>query len=306
MPEWTTPDLVFVDVLRQQGLSDEDIKRRTRPLTRLRRGVYSPDLPADPVERHRWLAQAALATHRNVVLSHVSAALAWDLPVMTGDLSRVMLSRVGPLSTPHERHDGVRVFGSELDSRDVTHRLGLPVTSPERTILDCARYLRFRPALALADAAAHKRLLDEKTLRRLLSQMRGWKGIGRAREVLATVDPKSESPGESWTRDVLLRLGFEVESQFEVYWSGRFIGRADFRVRGTWVLIEFDGHSKYGLATDAPADALWREKLRHDALVHAGFEVIRLTWVDLNDLGLIARLIRDAIERTRLRGVGYS
>ena len=300
---WQSPPFTVVADLRADGLTDSEIHHRVAGLRRWRRGVYGPPPPTDREERHRWEAAAVVASHHDVVLSHVAAAIMWDLPVLLPELGRVAVSRIGGFSTGHSRHEGVRVFGNELSERDVTVRGGLPVTTAERTVLDCGRQLPFKVAVAIADAAAHDDRLDDRTLRRMLSEMKGWTGVGKARRMLAATDARAESPGESWTRLVLAQRGVSVTSQFEVWNCGDFVGRADFLVTGTRILVEFDGQTKYGLSDDSPREVLWREKRRHDALVAAGYEVVRLTWEDLVDPPRMLRLIAEARERTQLRNL---
>lgn len=130
--------------------------------------------------------------------------------------------------------------------------------------------------------------------------MRGWKGVGFARQAVALADPLSESPGESRARLLLHNLGFEVRSQVEVYDEGGFIGRADLGICETMVLLEFDGQGKYHLDGD-PRGALWAEKNRQDALTMAGFEVVRLTWADLDQPGHVRDLVTAALRRSSAR-----
>lgn len=302
MTDWQTTPLLLVRDLVSDGYSDAQVATRVAGMHRLRRGVYVAREPAAAEHRHLLHARAVLATHDDrVVMSHVTAALLWDFPVMMSTPGPVTVSRIGDLTTPHRRHHGVWVCGSVLPRRDVQIRHGLRVTSSERTVLDCARYLPYRVGLAVADAAAHNNQLQWRTVERILSQMKGWKGIGRARQVLAHLDPKAESPGETWTRDVLTKAGFRVESQFAVRHHGDFVGRADFRICESRVLVEFDGSTKYGLTDDSPREMLWREKVRHDALVRAGYEVVRLTWTDLAQPAQVRVTIREALNRADTR-----
>lgn len=55
-------------------------------------------------------------------------------------------------------------------------------------------------------------------------------------------DRRSQSPGESRLRLTVEDFGFEVEPQFRVFSSqGHLLGVADLRVKGTRLLLEFDG-----------------------------------------------------------------
>jgi very-short-patch-repair endonuclease len=87
----------------------------------------------------------------------------------------------------------------------------------------------------------------------------------------------------------LSALGHEVDPQVEVAAEGwRF--RADVRIRGTRVLVEFDGRVTY-----ADRDALFEEKQREDALRRAGWVVVRLVWADLGRPELVRRRVLDAL-----------
>jgi very-short-patch-repair endonuclease len=85
-------------------------------------------------------------------------------------------------------------------------------------------------------------------------------------------------------------VGFDVEPQVEVVAEGRTY-RADFRIVGTRVLVEFDGAVKYG--TDRRV--LFEEKRREDALRRQGWVVVRIVWDELEDPHLIRRRIVDAV-----------
>lgn len=76
---------------------------------------------------------------------------------------------------------------------------------------------------------------------------------------------------------------------------GQFVARVDFLV-DRWVVVEFDGRMKY----DDP-QVLWAEKRREDALRALGYEVVRLTWSDLDHPERVARLIREARGRAAAR-----
>ena len=78
-------------------------------------------------------------------------------------------------------------------------------------------------------------------------------------------------------------------------------------------MLEFDGQVKYSRSADqpdpfghrrSPQQVLWAEKQREDRLRELGYEVVRVTWADLDDPVALARRIRAAIERARRRRVG--
>lgn len=125
---------------------------------------------------------------------------------------------------------------------------------------------------------------------------------GRSRErvaqVVAQSDPACESVGESRTRHLLHTLGFAPRSQVDIHDADGLVGRVDFLVRGR-VVVEFDGLVKYAAADGR--EALAREKRREDRLRAAGYEVVRLTWADLDDPERVSRLVRAALGRAAQR-----
>ena len=88
-------------------------------------------------------------------------------------------------------------------------------------------------------------------------------------------------------------VGIEVIPQVEVRdGRGWLVGRVDFVVRGTKLIIEVDGKVKY--ATGDP-EVLWREKKREDALRALGYTVVRITWSDLERPGAVVAKVRAAL-----------
>ena len=81
--------------------------------------------------------------------------------------------------------------------------------------------------------------------------------------------------------------------------DGAVLARVDFVV-GECVVVEFDGAMKYAGA--AGRDALVREKAREDALRELGFEVVRITWADLDHPERIVARIRRAVARAERHG----
>ena len=118
------------------------------------------------------------------------------------------------------------------------------------------------------------------------------RGVGGVRAVLDWCDDRHESPGESLTAYVLQMAGLALEPQFSVPGTGQWTPggqgyRADFRIAGTRVLVEFDGRVKYSDQRD-----LWDEKVREDRIRSLGYEVVRVSWADLRDPeGVRARIM---------------
>jgi hypothetical protein len=118
------------------------------------------------LEARRWAA--VLATGAEALLSHVSAADAFDLRKSSSAITHVTLrGRAG-----RRRHAGIRVHRPRvLEDDEVTTLRGLPITTPARTILDLAGAgVRGRGLETALDQAEQQRLLDFAELHELLAR----------------------------------------------------------------------------------------------------------------------------------------
>jgi hypothetical protein len=140
-----------------------------------------------------------------------------------------------------------------------------------------------------ADGALRAGTATPDALSRAVEVFATHTGIGPVRAALPLADARHESPGESRAAFLLAALGHSVEPQVEVVAEGRRY-RADFRIVGTRVLVEFDGAVKY-----EDRRALVEEKQREDALRRAGWVVVRVVWGDLDDPRRVARRLAAAL-----------
>jgi hypothetical protein len=278
---------------------------RAGSLTRVRRGAYDHE-PEDEIGlRHLQLVEATLRlTAPSAVVSHVSAAVVHGLPVISGSVGRVQVTRAD-VSGGRNR-GAVHLYAAPLSPEEVVMVGGLRVTSLARTVVDLGRTEPFERAVVTGDAVLRRRL-PLADLTACLNASIGRPGIGGARRVVEFLDARSESPGESLSRAALhLQHLPPPTPQFEVRRpDGLLVGRSDFGWEEHRTLGEFDGRVKYGrtLKPDGDLeDVLWQEKLREDALRDLGWEVVRWTWWDLHQPAeWLARLER-AFARARRVG----
>jgi len=108
----------------------------------------------------------------------------------------------------------------------------------------------------------------------------GRSGVNTLRRALENADARSESPGETLTRELLQRVRIELpELQVEVT-SKEGRHRMDFAWRKKKVALEFDGRVKY--FDYAPTDeVIYQERLREKALSELGWRFIRVRWQHL-------------------------
>jgi hypothetical protein len=236
--------------------------------------------------------------------SHESAALLWGCWTwrLGSDVHLTHLSRptVDRTTEPFTRRHTTELPPADRATLvDGPTGLEIPVTSLERTVVDCARTLLPASGLVIADAGLRLGA-DRERVDALLAEAAGARGIRRARAVLGFASGASGSPGESVVRWIVHDAGLPApDLDIEVAtWAGaRWVdlGWPDLKVG-----IEFDGLVKYGGGEYGdPAVRLVEEKARHDALVEAGWFLIRVTWDDLaNPARLVAR-VRAALTRRR-------
>jgi Protein of unknown function (DUF559) len=114
----------------------------------------------------RWAA--VLACGDGAVLSHGSAAAAWD--IRAGGSPRMHVTV--PTRGGRARRDGIHVHRPRsLGLDEVTTLDGLPITTPARTLLDLASAgLRGRALEAALDAAERRRCIDWADVERLLQR----------------------------------------------------------------------------------------------------------------------------------------
>src|SRR5690606_33629847 len=221
-----TPTPPPVLTTREHGFAALRPAIRSGELTRLRRGAYV----WRAAEREPWqerqdaiLARCAAVAARfttRYAFSHATAALLHGWPVTTLD-DRIRVTQTvnpGGSSTP----DVLRHVRADLPDGDLTTVAGLLVTTPDRTVLDCARYLPPDRGLVVVDGALrslarmspHRRseseARQEATRSRLLGQLATIgpaRGTARARAVLAVATGFAATPPESRLRWAALAAG---------------------------------------------------------------------------------------------------
>ena len=258
---------------------------RDHVVTRLTRGVYAVGEPPEgvigSVARHRLLGRGARLLYPDAALAGHSALVALDLPVWGASLRRAHLERA---------------IRREVLTRDLVLRPTFDGSVPGEPVVPTAVALvqhclehGATPGIVAGDAALHAGVCDHEDLERAAHVVRGWPRSSRVRTMMALLDGRSESVGESRLRVALALLGVRLEPQVEIRDErGRFVARVDFIVEGTKVVIEFDGLVKY---SEGGVESLVAEKRREDELRRLGYHVVRVVWADLERLGpLVSRL----------------
>ena len=113
-------------------------------------------------------------------------------------------------------------------------------------------------------------------IRAAVRRAAGLRGVVAARRAVPHLEPRSESPGESRLRMLLVLGGFpRPEAQVDYYGDdGRHLGRVDLELLG--VALEYDGREQR-----LRRAVFGRDRRRQNDLVDAGVEVRRFTAEDV-------------------------
>lgn len=274
------PRLLTLADLEAMGVSSTGAQRLVRAgsLRRVAHGVYADAAWWHALGDRDRTVQKHLAVTRTAAAPPVfcqdSAALLHGWRLLWNPRSPQVLHRpgLGTRSTDRAAHH----HSGRLPDEDFAERDGVLLTTPQRTALDCARFLPLGAAVVVLDQALAVGV-DPGALTARLIRLPGHRGVRRARTALGLADPLSESPGESLTRIVLLQSALPpFVSQLTIP-TGRGVYRADFAWPEARVLLEFDGRVKYFL--DRPTEqVLYEERRRELALLEVGWTVLRTDW----------------------------
>lgn len=229
---------------------------------------------------------AALAVTGST-LSHLSAARWLGLPTLRPSRPCITLP-----SATGRAHPDIHVHRAGLAAAGhVDHSGTFAVTSPTRTIVDLGREHGIDAAVVAGDFALRAGLTTTAALQAITHDCSNWPGVVAARNALALLDCRSESPLESLSRIRLAAYGLaEPELQAEIGDEyGAFVARVDFLFDGR-VIGEADGMSKY-----ISPDVLQAEKIRQERLERLGYIVVRWMWRDLPRMDAVAARIRRAL-----------
>jgi hypothetical protein len=251
-----------------------------------RHSFLSTDVWATADRDGRYLMRIyafALGRRTPPVLSHLSAARLWGLPVL-GAWPREVHVRGG--RRQFEESTGELVWHHDyLPDADIAEVGGLLATSRLRTMVDLARTQSFRSAVVSLDAGLQARFVSpggvvlppiaKEYLVERVRSLNGDAGVLRARAAAAFADERSGSSGQSLSRATMHLAGLPAPAlQTEApYGSG--IDRVQFRwdprfhVKRRPLLGEFDA----GLERA-------QDRARHARLAAAGRVLVRWRWAD--------------------------
>lgn len=301
------PNRTQLELSRDGGLVGVDGRSLRRAhengeKNRLLRGVYVPsqlwNTATDDAQYLLRIHAALLTRQSRPVLSHLSAARVWGLPILGLWPREVHLMVHGGGGTRGSKN-GVNWHQGALSDDDVVEIDGLLVTSRLRTMVDLARSTRFISAVVSLDAGLRSPFLLPNGWRdqdiskeelveavQRLGTVRGCRAAARASDF---ADGKSGSPGESVSRVNIYVCGFPaplLQVSYPRPGGGEdvpdFTWEAKHHVRNVPLLGEFDGKVKYTrqeyLQGRTIEEVVWDEKVRQDRLCAPGRGMVRWLW----------------------------
>jgi hypothetical protein len=250
------------------GLSSASIARHVAGgrLHTVARGVYAVGHGLVGADGRRWAAVLALGP--GAVVSHGTAADAWDIRPSASGLVQVTVGRGG-----RARRPGVRLHRVALAADEATTLSGLPITTPSRTLLDMAGSgLRGRPLEAALDRAERLRALDFADLGALLDRYPDRRGSRALRTALDRY-----VPGSIETLSILEELVLGLCDRHGIprpLVNAAVLGRRrDFHWPDRRLVVEADSY-----AWHRSPSALSDDRERDVELTLNGYTVLRFTY----------------------------
>jgi hypothetical protein len=279
------------------GFTRSEIRTRVRngDWNRARSGLIRvPDLESDDIWRDRVHREIAAAGELAAGARYTAAR--WQHIVGAPTVAPI------EIAVPRERHPakrpGVKVVRTVFTDADLAHVGGIMVTSPLRTVVDCARYGDHVAAVCLIESAVRSGAVTLDEVTEAICRIKAQPYARRAERAVQRVDLRSESPLETRIRLLLLDDGLpypELQLPFEL---GGIRGRIDLAYplvgssayRG--LAIEADGRD-----THARAEAFHDDPIRQTALEEDRWLVRRFTDRHAHLPGYVTRTVRRALAR---------
>jgi hypothetical protein len=287
------------------GISRDGLRRRLAAGTLVRAGKHVYAVAGSPPTWEQRALAACLDRGDHAVLSHLSAAAAWQLDAPSDARIHV--------TVPHDRastasRGGVMLHRTRsLAASDAVRVGSIPVTSVARTLVDLATMLRPATLTRVVDDALGRRLVSPDGLRastdQLAARRRG--GCAALREALDVWcgGPALGSVAEARFLRLFSDAGLPApERQWHAYDSSGLIGRLDFAWPDNMLVLEIDGFRYHANPRSYAVD---RE--RTNRLVATGRTVLRATPTEIETaphavIATLRRCLAASGRRAGLRG----
>jgi hypothetical protein len=240
-------------------------------------GVYR--IGAAPATTAQRRLAAVLAIDALAVVSHRAAA---DLHGLW--LSIPTIVEVTTTDGLSPELEGVTVHRmADLHERWITKVDGIPCTTVARTLVDLGLVMPHKHVDQCLDRALGRGIVSVASVKTALDAVarQGRRGVGVMRRILEPHLACEPVAGvfEARMARLLSAQGLPpAVPEYEVWTAGgEFVARVDFAYPDLRLAIEVDG-----FAAHSSVDAFRRDRTRQNALVAAGWTVLRFTWTEVN------------------------
>ncbi|WP_104431010.1 DUF559 domain-containing protein [Kineococcus xinjiangensis] len=253
------------------GMPERTAHRRARSLwVQVGGRGYRLGAAGPPALQQGW---AAVLTWPTAVLAGPTAAAVHGMPVSAPDAAHVLLPR------HPRRRAGLVAHVAVHPAAEVTTAHGLVLTTPPRTVLDCLRWsLDPRAAEDLLAWACTRRVLDRRALAAAVRRHHGCSGTATLRRALAPTAGGAVNGAERQLHRVLRAAGLRGwRGGARVELPDGSVAVVDVLFDRERVVVELDGY-----AAHSGQRAFVGDRRRQNALVAAGFTVLRFAWEDVH------------------------
>lgn len=225
---------------------------------------------------HQQLKAACLWAGPTVAASHRAAAALWKLARFPEGPVEVSTTRdlraSGPLTVHRVRW---------LRSGDFGSVLGLPVTTPTRTLVDLCAVADPSTVRSAVDECLRRKLTSLDRLGAALARAGSGRGVSALRELLENYlggEAPTESELEALVFDLLEEAGVPLPTKQRPVFVRSRLRRLDFLYPEPKVVIEADGY-----ATHSDPIAFEKDAERRNALTSRGYRVLHFTYQALKE-----------------------
>ncbi|MGK2948572.1 MAG: DUF559 domain-containing protein [Acidimicrobiales bacterium] len=269
--------LITISDTRELGLTEHQRRHlvATGVLIRLSRPVFRH--AGWPQTDEQRLLAAAWTVGKGAAVSHMSAAWLWQLDGVGAGAVEVAVA----VSRCPVLHFGLVHRTRHLSAADTTAIGLIPVTTPERTLIDLAPRLELHQLEEALDGACRRNQIYLPRLEWRLAELRrpGWTGAPKLDALLThgRRDRKEETWLESAYLRILQRAGLPLPRLQVTVTPG---GGPRYRLDGIYddhdLVVEIDGHATHATRRRRQADAE-----RHMRLQTEGKRLLRFTYEDV-------------------------
>jgi very-short-patch-repair endonuclease len=249
--------------------------------------VASADLPVGPEQ----LGFAAVLSWPGAVVSHECAGALHGFPIQPGELGTAIVEPQRGCAAA-----GLRAHRVRLAPKEIVWRAGLPLTDRRRTASDLLASLAWDECRDLYAWLATRRIVTSDHIESWAHSRTGRPGARQLRRLAVLARSGSLSAGEDRLHELLRQIGLTGwMPNAPIRVGGRVIAVADVLVPECRLVLQVDGWRAHG-----GWGAFQRDRSQQNALVAAGYLVLRFTWDDLTrGRANVMRVITETLERRR-------